>query len=55
MSDNVDNEYLRGNLRGEFEPGTNMQDHGRFDDRTGISTHVEISDRGSRRHARRLD
>ena len=54
ISDNLnENEYTAG--VGDFEPNTGMQDPGRFDDRTGFSTHVEISDRGSRRHARRLD
>ena len=34
------------------------EEHGRFDDRTGLSTHVEISDRGNqfiRRGSRRSD
>lgn len=32
-----------------------QQPEGRFDDRMGLSTHVETSDRGSRRNARHQD
>ena len=46
-----DNEYSTRALRGEFDPNLLNIDHQRFDDRTGLSTHVETSDHGNRRLA----
>lgn len=37
-------------LRGEIDPHFGAVDHDRFEDRAGLSTHVETSDRGGRRH-----